>query len=519
MANNEILPFATGAGANVLTPEEFAGLQARQTGFQSGVAVATQLNTVWRQSSFVASMIGQFISDYQAADVIDDGDVSGLEQQFLDAIRQALEENIIHVALTDTGSGNNVIATASPPITVDDRPRIVVFRKKAASSNTGNMTADFGSGASPLVDNSGAGFGSGAILGGSIYIAMYYAGAWRVLGGAATYTNVTNLTANSGRAIQVQTSGAVDQNFLINTTHDANPSSTDLVIRQKSNGTILQMNWLEFIASLPFLKTLTAPRTYYVNATNGSDLNDGTSLNTAFRTIQRALDQVNGYNLNGYSVTINVADGVYPAIVIHTLNGTGSLDIIGNPINPDACLISATNSNAISGVSVTGVRINGFKVESSSPAGVSGNGILFYGPCEAIIQNITFGVCRGLHLGAYNGAQLTLGEGSIKIAGGVNSAGGAYDHMAISANSSIQTSSDNNLRPTLYIVTPVTFLVFIVVDYGLSGVLYKNIVGAGNVSGSRFSVTRNGIMVVNGAGPYYYPGNSTGYSSYGGQYV
>lgn len=86
MAINQILPFGTGAGANVMTPADYTALAARTTGFQSGVAKSKEVNTPLRQSAFVAAMLAQFISDTLAVDVLDDGNVSGLQAKLKAAI-------------------------------------------------------------------------------------------------------------------------------------------------------------------------------------------------------------------------------------------------------------------------------------------------------------------------------------------------------------------------------------------------------------------------------------------------
>ncbi|WFC66419.1 hypothetical protein EUC41_08885 [Achromobacter denitrificans] len=83
---NEYLPFATGASANVLTQSDYAALPARTSGFSAGVAKSPELNKVWRQSSFMASMLAQFIADSSGEDVLDDGNLPGLEAK----LRRAL---------------------------------------------------------------------------------------------------------------------------------------------------------------------------------------------------------------------------------------------------------------------------------------------------------------------------------------------------------------------------------------------------------------------------------------------
>jgi len=82
---NQFVPFATGVGANVITPTALAALAATSTGFQSGVAQSQQLNAVWRQSSFVASAIAQIIAD-TGVNANDDGNVAEFRDAFLTAM-------------------------------------------------------------------------------------------------------------------------------------------------------------------------------------------------------------------------------------------------------------------------------------------------------------------------------------------------------------------------------------------------------------------------------------------------
>lgn len=82
MAKNEFLPFGTAANANVLPNTDYQALPARASGFFSGVAKSDQLNTVWRQGSTMATVLGQFIADKTGRDVLDNGNISGLVDQF-----------------------------------------------------------------------------------------------------------------------------------------------------------------------------------------------------------------------------------------------------------------------------------------------------------------------------------------------------------------------------------------------------------------------------------------------------
>ena len=89
---NEILPFALAVGADVMSQADYDALAARLTGFQSGIAVAVQLNKVWRQSSFVATTLAQLVADTLSEDVLDDADIAAFQDQLSRTI-QALGAN------------------------------------------------------------------------------------------------------------------------------------------------------------------------------------------------------------------------------------------------------------------------------------------------------------------------------------------------------------------------------------------------------------------------------------------
>lgn len=90
MAKNEFLPFGTAEGANVLSNQEYERLAARFNGFVSGVAKSKELNTVWRQSSVISSVVAQFIVDSDNKDLLDNGDVAGIKNRLVTAIKQII---------------------------------------------------------------------------------------------------------------------------------------------------------------------------------------------------------------------------------------------------------------------------------------------------------------------------------------------------------------------------------------------------------------------------------------------
>ncbi|MBU9246359.1 gp53-like domain-containing protein [Burkholderia multivorans] len=86
---NDFLPFATGPGANVVDQATYAALGALTTGFLSGTAQSGQLNKVWRQSSIMAAVLGQFIANFSGQNAIDDGTTATLLANLKAAINAA----------------------------------------------------------------------------------------------------------------------------------------------------------------------------------------------------------------------------------------------------------------------------------------------------------------------------------------------------------------------------------------------------------------------------------------------
>lgn len=80
--------FATGGGANVQTQSEFASAATTTQGFQTGTAVSSHVNKVWRQSAFWGCVLATFVSNQLTIDVLDDGNVSGKITNFQNAILQ-----------------------------------------------------------------------------------------------------------------------------------------------------------------------------------------------------------------------------------------------------------------------------------------------------------------------------------------------------------------------------------------------------------------------------------------------
>jgi hypothetical protein len=104
--------------------------------------------------------------------------------------------------------------------------------------------------------------------------------------------------------------------------------------------------------------TTTANLTYYVNTSTGSDVNDGLTSGTAFKTIQKAINILP--QIINHTVTINLASGTYTETpIISGKIGNGSIAIIGDTVVSTTYtvngMITITNNNIP--VTIKGINI------------------------------------------------------------------------------------------------------------------------------------------------------------------
>ncbi len=116
-----------------------------------------------------------------------------------------------------------------------------------------------------------------------------------------------------------------------------------------------------------FRERLSANRTYYVNASEGSDTNSGLSSGASFATIQKAVETALSLDSDIYDVTISVADGSYAENVAISggLSGVGVLNITGNTASSSDCVIAPASGNAITVENGARCQVWGFKLAGS----------------------------------------------------------------------------------------------------------------------------------------------------------
>jgi hypothetical protein len=286
-----------------------------------------------------------------------------------------------------------------------------------------------------------------------------------------------------------------------------NPSNNDLQQLLKAIWGIINSN------------KLTAPQTYYVNAATGDDSNNGTSAGTAFKTIQRAVNQSSVYNLNGFQISILVADGTYGKVVLPSINGTGYIFITGNTAIPGNCII---HSNAGPAMQVNGQNyiVSGFRFESDlfdASTGFPGAGVWNSGASNFTLGSngaaVEFGFCSDAHIQATVGAIGIPGGTTIRIKG--NSANFLRANIA----AWIFTANVPTF-PTVVIPEAHSIGVFASCSGNANiGPAFSSFSGAANVTGQKYLVNTNGIIDSNGGGINYLPGTVAGTTGTGGQYL
>ena len=97
MATNQLLPFATAEGANVIPYTEWQALTTiLNNGFQSGIASSQQINRILAQGGVAGYVMGEIVKQYQNADATLDPD--SLYTNFVAALISIISANSVNAA-------------------------------------------------------------------------------------------------------------------------------------------------------------------------------------------------------------------------------------------------------------------------------------------------------------------------------------------------------------------------------------------------------------------------------------
>ncbi|WP_408591210.1 hypothetical protein [Novosphingobium sp.] len=175
-ASTDFLPFATGAGANVVSQALYAADTAVANGFSSGIASSAKFNKVFRQASFVAAGIANWIANTLNTNVPDDGNLTTFVANLATAVKVAATSGGF---ITDSGSVNALVGTSSPaPAALTAGLQVAI---QVANTNTGAVTFNYGGLGVKAVLSEGNAVKAGQLVAGQIYLLMYDGTQWELL--------------------------------------------------------------------------------------------------------------------------------------------------------------------------------------------------------------------------------------------------------------------------------------------------------------------------------------------------
>lgn len=255
-------------------------------------------------------------------------------------------------------------------------------------------------------------------------------------------------------------------------------------------------------------------------ATSGSDANNGLSAGSPFATLQKAWNLiVSNLDLNGFSVTVSVANGTYTSglVASGTVVGLGTgnvVSFVGNVGTPSSVIISTTNAHAIMALNGAAISVSGFQLAAGGTVSGAGAAGIFSTTSASVnvgsggSNAMIYGTCAGYHLWATQTALIAGNSMSYTVTGS------AQGHVAASGGGSVVFTG-----PTITVLgTPAFSLAFASAgNLALISITGSAISGA--ATGVRYSVTSNAVINTGGGGPNVFPGSSVGAFSTGGQYL
>ena len=253
---------------------------------------------------------------------------------------------------------------------------------------------------------------------------------------------------------------------------------------------------------------LGANTTFYVATTGNDSTGNGTS-GAPWLTKQHAYNVLQAnYDLNNFQATVQIADGSYTDVLVAfgpLLGQNSSVIFSGDAVTPDNCLTTAPSGSAgcysIGGGAA--VQIQGQKLVATAG---NGNAITTGGGGLAYFLNCDFGACATAHLFAGDYSQIVC-------IGNYTISGGAVNH-AISQG----TILINDGTLTTLVGTPAFSDAY--ARASECGVVdFRSATFSGAATGPRYDVNTNGVINTGGGGASFLPGNSSGVSATGGQYV
>jgi hypothetical protein len=256
-----------------------------------------------------------------------------------------------------------------------------------------------------------------------------------------------------------------------------------------------------------FRRRMSANTNFYVR-TDGNNSNDGLA-NTAggaFLTVNGAIAALAKlWDLNGFTPAVNIQAGTFAAFSMNfPLLGQQS-PIIFNGLGATTIISSA--GTAIVGGFGAEFRYQNMKVGSSGSSAVNANNgaRLFQG---AGVELTGCGVGSNALLSANIG-------GSIQTEQNYTISGGGGCHYSAESAGLIYGSAVTVTQSGVLNFNSAYAAASLAGQVNMTGITFSG----GTITGVRYAASSNGVIYTNGGGASFFPGNSAGTTSTGGQYV
>lgn len=261
-----------------------------------------------------------------------------------------------------------------------------------------------------------------------------------------------------------------------------------------------------------FRTRLQANTAFYVNGSTGNDTTGDGSSGTPWKTLTKAANYLQTQlDLNGFTVTINVANGTYTgaftlAGFVPGQVGITSIQVVGNVASPTSCFVNSATISPFGASNGAAFQVKGFQVAGSSVVAQNGSGI--YASSGGIIsyESMAFNTCVFAHVFAENGGYCVA-----SAANTIN--GNCSTHLYAKNGGTISIAA----RAHTLQGGPTFTGAFASAEVGI--VEAAGATFSGSASGPRYFANLNGVIKTGGGGANFFPGNAAGSVNAGGQYV
>lgn len=261
-------------------------------------------------------------------------------------------------------------------------------------------------------------------------------------------------------------------------------------------------------------EVLKANRTYYCSTT-GSDSNNGLTIGSPFLTISKFVSTIQSLTFNGFSVTLQLANGSYSlgstGLVLGSIPDGANVTIQGN--TSDESLVTLTSTSTTGTIQAYNAIGSWFFRYITITNTNNGHGI-YNSNSSIAYERIVFGsVGTGFHI--VNSAGGKIG----------NFFNGNYYPYKISAGSSghIYNSGAGCIftcaSATITLTGTPAFASTFCLSENLAYCNFFSPTFSGSATGVRYSSTTNAVINTFGGGANFLPGNSAGSTATGGQYA